>query len=177
MHIESYKLMENAIRDYVIGVDKKSATSTLNVLDVGSFRVGKDPTYKELMPVAWKYTGLDIEKGDNVDVVAISPTRFGFERDTFDLVISGQTLEHVEFPELWVAEIFKVLKAGGRAIIIAPSAGKIHYRPDYRRILPDGMESLFKRNGFINVVVTLSTSGRWQDCLGTGIQTHECPSI
>ena len=90
-------------------------------------------------------SGLDMTDGKNVDVVAKDPYKFPLESNSFDLVISGQAFEHIEFPWLTIREIERVLKPGGFAIIIAPSSGAEHRYPnDCWRFYPDGMRALGK---------------------------------
>jgi len=141
--------------------------SPLRVLDVGSRRANRGPTYRSIIPSNWEYTGLDIVDGVNVDLVAGEPYRWGIPDNEFDAVISGQTLEHVEFPLSWITEIHRVVKPNGRVCIIAPSAGYIHCRPDYRRILPDGMNSLLVAAGFRDINIKLCDIKPWRDCVGT----------
>ena len=70
----------------------------LRVLDVGSMDL--NGSYRELFDdPQWHYTGVDLEPGKGVDVVLGSPYAWGaIPSDSFDIVISGQALEHVEFP-------------------------------------------------------------------------------
>ena len=67
------------------------------VLDVGA--VGKRPWFRGIWERegGWKYDGLDLEAGPNVDIVLEDPWKFRIETDTYDAVISGQMLEHNEF--------------------------------------------------------------------------------
>jgi len=112
--------------------------------------------------------GIDINKGKNVDIPVTNPYLWPFEDNTFDLIISGQTLEHVGNPFLWIKELYRVLKEGGEVFIIAPSKGKQHCPPDYWRILPDGMKALLQEVGFEDIVVTLDKKSPWGDCCGFG---------
>lgn len=134
MHASSYRLMTEEL--------KKITLAQANVLDVGSLDV--NGTYKPLLTrTGWKYTGLDIKPGKNVDIVA-PPFKYPFPTNHFDLVISGSTMEHVTAIWLWVPELVRVLKPGGFLIIIVPWSGLIHRYPlDCWRIFPDGMQYLF----------------------------------
>ena len=83
--------------------------SELSILDVGSYDVNGN--YKDLFQnPKWKYYGLDIEPGPNVDLISKSVYDFGLKEHFFDVVVSGNTLEHVEAPWLWIQEIKKVVK-------------------------------------------------------------------
>jgi SAM-dependent methyltransferase len=94
------------------------------------------------------YTGLDMAPGPNVDVVATEPYSFPLRPESFDLVISGNVFEHIEFPWLTIREIAKVMRPGAFAVIIAPSSGPEHrYPSDCWRFYPDGMQALGKWAG------------------------------
>jgi len=119
------------------------------VLDFGSKDV--NGTYRSLFPPEnWQYLGLDLEEGENVDLVPKDPYRWNEVKDgTMDLVISGQALEHIEFPWKIFETIKRILKPNGLCCVIAPSAGPEHKHPvDCWRFYPDGMKSLCKHAGF-----------------------------
>lgn len=126
----------------------------LIILDVGSSIREAQISQKELFNQKnWIYKGLDIEEGPNVDIVVKDPYDWlEIESDFFDVVISSQTFEHI--PYFWVTafEIGRVLKEGGLACIIAPSAGGEHRFPlDTFRYYPDGFSSLCDYLGFIKI--------------------------
>ena len=166
-----HKSSMESMREFFSTLDKDSQ---LKILDVGScLATGQTDTYKKLIESKlWEYTGLDLFPGNNVDVVAESPFIWPFENKTFDVVISGQCLEHVSNPFKWIAEISRVLKPEGQVCIIVPSAGPIHRSPpytyDYWRIHPDGMEAILNSVNFKDVKVTLSDNNPWRDCVGVG---------
>ena len=92
------------------------------------------------------YIGLDIEAGYEVDLVVQDPYEWKEIADeTFDIVISGQTFEHIEFFWLTFSEMVRVLKTGGYMCIIAPKIQKQHRYPvDCWRFMPDSMKALAK---------------------------------
>lgn len=116
----------------------------LHILDVGSYDVCG--SYNPLFTGGnWEYRGLDIEKGPNVDIVAEDNYAWPIEDQTFDVVVSGQAFEHVEFVWKTMAEIERVLKPGGMCCIIAPSTGLEHRYPvDCYRFYTDGLVALAK---------------------------------
>jgi len=115
------------------------------VLDVGSINVRGKGSYKQLLTDEYDYTGLDLEAGDNVDVVIDDPYSYPFQSDTFDAVLCGQVLEHCEHPHLLIQECARVLKPGGVFLGVAPFVFKEHKYPvDCWRLLPDGWKVLFR---------------------------------
>ena len=100
-----------------------------------------------------------MSKGPNVDIVPQKIYQWDEVKDqTYDLVISGQALEHIEYPWLTMKEIARVLKPSGFCIIIVPSSIEEHRYPlDCYRYYPDGVAAL-ARQADLNVV-HLSTGG------------------
>lgn len=144
--------------------------SPLRILDVGSKRWVEGPTYRDVIPSEeWAYVGMDLEAGDNVDVVAGSPFEWPFADGSFDTVISGQCIEHANDLPAWFSELSRVLKPGGLAFVIAPWTWGIHLCPhDYWRILPDGMAHLLSHYGGLEVLRTFTIDVRLGDVVAYG---------
>ena len=140
----------------------------MDILDVESRRVeavGFGKPYRDLMPPAWRYTGCDVEPGSNVDLVCLEPYRMQEEGDAYDLVLSGQCLEHVELPHRLVCEMARMCRPGGWLIVTAPWQWHYHPHPiDCWRILPDGMRALIRSSG----LEPLEAYTRDNDCWGIG---------
>jgi len=124
------------------------------ILDVGSAIVQQASqnavSYKSLLPVGFaEYTGLDIEPGNNVDLVVKDPYKWTeIEDNTFDIVMSGSVFEHVEFFWLVFEEMTRVLKPGGYMLLIVPKIHMQHKYPvDCWRFYPDCMIALAKYTG------------------------------
>lgn len=133
------------------------------VLDVGSLDC--NGSYKPLF-AGWEYIGLDIVPGKNVDHVSPEPYHWeGLDDESFDVVISGQTLEHVEKPELLFGEIRRVLKRGGKCCIVAPSEGPAHNDPWYQNISKDYMRRLAKGASLKFFKLYISESLPFRDCV------------
>lgn len=58
----------------------------------------------------------------NVKFVAMDATGLALAPGGFDLVISQDTLEHVEEDERFVSELHRILKPGGSAVIFTPAS-------------------------------------------------------
>ena len=94
----------------------------------------------------WSYTGLDLRKGNNVDIIIENAYDWKeIDENSYDVVVTGQALEHMEFFWLTMEQINKVLKPGGLCCIIVPSTGPVHRNPyDCYRFNEDGVRSLAK---------------------------------
>jgi hypothetical protein len=134
MHVESMHQMAYFRDKYV--------TPGMSVLDIGSRRVNKRKVgvYRSLFSDC-RYVGMDIVAGKNVDIV-------GYENivGVFDIVISGQVMEHVLRPWDWLKNLNNYFSK--YICIIAPNTGKEHRHPlDTYRYFPDGMKDLFEYAG------------------------------
>lgn len=131
MHESSHNLMRRITQKQLYHI------SGLSILDVGSQDI--NGSYRDLFS-DHDYTGLDIVEGDNVDVVGwdnLPPDK------QYDVVISGQMLEHCPNPCDICKAMGNRLKEGGMLVLIAPYIGqKEHRRPDYWRFMRNGMEQL-----------------------------------
>lgn len=144
MHASSYLNMKRFVDKYLHGQEHNKS----KVLDVGSQDVNGN--YKPLF-ADYEYRGLDVCPGSNVDIVVDDSYHWReVESNSYDIVISGQALEHVEFFWLTVGEIARALKPSGLCCIIAPSSGPRHVcseGKDCWRFLPDGLEAVAKWAG------------------------------
>lgn len=167
MHDSSRRLMKDFIDRYLSAEDRNS------ILDVDSLSVCG--SYRDFIKPNWTYIGLDASAGPNVDFVPEDVYHWSELKDeSFDVVISGQAFEHIEFPWETIREISRVLKNGGFACIIAPSSGKEHRYPlDCYRYYPDGMRALAKW-GKLDVLECYAErdpakypfmNKQWQDCI------------
>jgi SAM-dependent methyltransferase len=134
----------------------------LKIADVGSCEV-TGGTYRHLFNrPGWKYEGLDLAAGGNVDIVLKEEFNWSNVPDeSYDVVISGQTLEHVRLPWMFMAEIKRITKIGGKICIIAPYSWEYHAHPiDCWRIFPDGMKALFEYCGLTVMSVWMNPPNR-----------------
>ncbi len=139
MHNSSILRMKWFVDNFASKINSKD----IKILDVGSYDV--NGSYKHLFfDDKYKYIGLDMEKGPNVDIVLKNPYNWSeIETDSYDIVISGQAFEHIEFFWLTMAEMARVLKKDGILCIIAPNGfGEHRFPVDCYRFFSDGMVAL-----------------------------------
>ena len=90
---------------------------------------------------------MDIQSGNNVDIVVTDIYNWlEVEDNLYDVVISGQFFEHLEFFWLTMSQIERVLKPGGYVCIIVPSNGPKHGgdMPNCYRFYEDGLNAMAK---------------------------------
>ena len=137
MH-ESSLLRMKWFRDNYINTRDK-----IKVLDVGSYDV--NGSYRQFFEEArFDYTGLDMCEGPNVDIATESAYNWDeIKNDSYDIVISGQAFEHIEFFWITMSEMVRVLKQNGLICIIAPNGfGEHRYPVDCWRFFTDGLVAL-----------------------------------
>jgi SAM-dependent methyltransferase len=115
---------------------------------------GAPSTYSRLLEeaglsVEWHYAdGCTGGGQDSRRVPMISLYEMDCDSEQFDVVFHGQVLEHVAKIWRWVSETARVLKTGGRMIVINPAAWQFHECPiDCWRAYPDGMRALLEDSG------------------------------
>ena len=162
MHDTSFENLELLINNYKNFLSGKD----IKVLDIGS-RVRtpeKITRWKGIIPDYYEYIGIDIEKGQNVDIVLDSPYKYPFEDNSIDLIIANSIFEHSEFFWELFLELLRILKPSGLLYINAPSNGDFHRGPvDVYRFYPDSGKALEKwgiKNGYENTLLLESYTGK-----------------
>jgi len=118
------------------------------ILEVGSKYVNgsvRPLIEKFLMPK--EYTGVDIEEGKFVDIILNAENLVNyFGKETFDVVISTEMLEHVSNWRNVINNLKEVLKPGGYLYLTTCSKGfPYHSHPyDFWRYEVEDMKEIFK---------------------------------
>ena len=130
------------------------------VVDMGSYDV--NGTYRHLFGGAL-YLGVDIMEGPNVDIIVHSPEWNCLE--DIDVVISGQTIEHVADIPAFMHDIHRILKPGGILCLIAPSEGPAHDYPIWvGNFPPERMKETVESAGFEIISIVVSDELPWKLC-------------
>jgi len=146
MHLNSKLLFEKyAVRHF---------KETQSILEIGP--TGYPSYYSELVNIpSLKWHTLDIGeeyigKGhvNPLHIVSKEDYSYPIEDNTFDIVLSGQVMEHIKNIWLWVDELKRITKENGLIIIISPISWSYHEAPvDCWRIYPEGMKALMEEKG------------------------------
>ncbi|MDP8911927.1 MAG: class I SAM-dependent methyltransferase [Actinomycetota bacterium] len=99
---------------------------------------------------------LDLASRTDVSLTfrATSEYSFPVPDDSYDIVLSGQVIEHVRKIWTWMHEVARVCRPGGLVVTINPVSWHYHPAPvDCWRIYPEGMRALCEDAG-LEVVLT-----------------------
>jgi SAM-dependent methyltransferase len=90
----------------------------------------------------------EIERNKNIDYASVATLEnLPFEGQVFDLVFSHDVIEHLERPRDAIAEFSRVLKPGGKLLILTPN--NYHYFSIAGRIIPQYLQQIIA-NKFFN---------------------------
>lgn len=128
------------------------------IIDVG----GGQSKYKKILKYK-NYISTDIEDriGDGSVVIVDANKGLPFKTASADLVICTEVLEHLHTPSAAVAEMYRVLKPGGKIVITVPFVWPEHEAPvDFYRYTQWGVTHLLVSAGFQRAVIK-NTNGYW----------------
>jgi len=155
-------------RDFfvVYGAEKTNGT----IVDLGSMDV--NGALRSVCPGQFRYIGVDMAAGKNVDVVLSDPYVLPFDGASIDFVLASSVFEHAEIFWLLFLEALRILKPDGLLYLNCPSNGMFHRFPvDCWRFYPDSGNALVKwaqRNGLDPALLESfidkqSPEGIWND--------------
>ncbi len=127
-------------------------TEGMKILDVGGKRHGKRGEFNiEKMNLDVQYVNIDPSTSPDYECDASS---IPVNKETFDAVVCGETLEHIPNPIDVLKEINRLLKPGGRVIITVPFMYHIHADPeDYGRYTPTYWRVAAGQAGFSGISI------------------------
>jgi SAM-dependent methyltransferase len=139
--IQMRKRIEWIIEKYL---KNKHSNSTL--VDFGC---GIKPYYNLFFPYVSKYLGADIEGNPDADIIISQNNVIPLDNNSIEIVLSNQVLEHVNSPDLYLGECFRILKNDGLLIISTHGYWMYHPDPnDYWRWTSSGLKKIITSQGF-----------------------------
>lgn len=134
MHLNSQLIFKR----YVL----PTITDGVSVLEIGPDNLPS--TYREMAGAGIAtWDTVDLFARDGLTFLATGENSFPIVDDRYDIVLSGQVLEHVRKPWIWIKEVVRVCKPGGLVITISPVSWPYHEAPiDCWRVYPAGMAAL-----------------------------------
>jgi 2-polyprenyl-3-methyl-5-hydroxy-6-metoxy-1,4-benzoquinol methylase len=124
------------------GIDQHLETGAA-VLDAGC---GRDaPILSRHAGKAGISVGVDLvetfDEVEGVQLIRADLNHLPFPAESFDLVFSRSVLEHLEDPSQTFRELSRVVKPGGRLVLVTPN--KYDYASVIARLTPNRLHSLF----------------------------------
>lgn len=141
--LNPFYLARKGLRESILEVRNEIQGS---LLDVGC---GMQP-YKDFFQIS-SYTGMEIDnemsrKRNSADIFYDGIT-FPVEDNSYDSILMSQVLEHVFEPDLFLKEVHRSLKPGGKALITVPFIWDEHEQPwDYARYSSFGLKHILKKH-------------------------------
>ena len=138
--------MHCSVLDFAKRTLTRSEIKDKNILEVGSYNI--NGSLKQFIEQFGpnQYIGIDTEKGKDVDCICSADGIVdGFGKERFDMVISTETIEHVENWKGAIANIKNACKTGGIILITTRSRGyKYHaYPTDFWRYELEDIANIF----------------------------------
>jgi len=128
-------------------LEQYATIEPIRVLDYGC---GGSP-YRFMFPNA-RFERADIVPFEGVDYQIGADQICDAPTAVYDLVLSTQAAEHVADPQAYFAEIFRLTKPGGKAVITTHGTSEDHGLPyDFQRWTAEGLRRDLERAGFTNV--------------------------
>jgi SAM-dependent methyltransferase len=140
------------------------------LLDYGC---GAQPYRNLLAAKCTRYMGADVAAahGVHLDFLFTPGEPLPIESQSFDTILSTQTLEHVEDVQGYMSECFRLLRPGGHLILTVPMQWRMHEQPyDYWRFTRHGVIALVSSGGL--TLCDLSPCGGAWALVGQIINSH-----
>jgi SAM-dependent methyltransferase len=116
----------------------------INVLEIGPDKFPS--TYQRIVndsSITWET--LDIYDSSELTYTALSEYTFPIQDKAYDVILSGQVIEHIRKPWVWIKEVSRICKPEGIVITINPVSWPYHEAPiDCWRAYPEGMKALYE---------------------------------
>ncbi len=112
--------------------------------------------------IIWQTLDINLENEEtlfeNNHFVCNKEYEYPFEENTYDIIVSGNVIEHVRKIWVWTKELNRVVKKNGIVITINPISWPFHLAPiDCWRIYPDGARALFEDAEFSILLSTFES--------------------
>lgn len=135
MHLNSELLFKKYAQEYFKENNK--------VLEIGPS--GVPSVYQKIVGGSnFQWDTLELyETYPGITYVSQHEYEYPVDDNKYDIVVSGQVMEHVKKIWTWLEELKRITKPNGKIIIINPVSWPYHEFPvDCWRIFPDGMRAL-----------------------------------
>lgn len=138
-------------------------TSGMKVLEIGPDQCPSWYQRRVAAALSVEWHTLDLYDSAQLTYANSAENSFAIPDGSYDLVLSGQVLEHVRKPWIWLPELARVTTTGGLVVTINPVSWVYHEAPiDCWRVYPEGMKALYEEAALtvlLSVWESLETPG------------------
>lgn len=141
--------------DLLLALRTESTNEKLNILDYGA---GVSP-YRSLFPNS-EYRRADIVDFGALDYVIDEKGIVPEQSEVFDMVLSTQVLGHIEDPNVYLSECFRLLRPAGKLLLSTHGLFEDNDCPrDFRRWTAEGLRCDLEKAGFKTISIYKLTTG------------------
>lgn len=135
-----------------------AAMSAPRVLELGTLRSinSRSTMHRDFVPHAAEFLGTDLVAGADVDIVAdVHRLSDSVGVESFDVIVSCSTFEHLKYPHVAAHEIMKALRRNGLLFIQTHQTFPLHAYPyDYFRFSREALAGVFGTQMGFEVLAT-----------------------
>jgi SAM-dependent methyltransferase len=125
----------------------------MKILEIGGSGITNFCKIVNNPTITWHTLDIDLAKTEpvieNDHIISMNEYSYPVDNETYDIVLSGNVIEHVKKIWKWSKELHRILKKNGILITVNPVSWPFHEAPvDCWRIYPEGAKALFEDAGF-----------------------------
>lgn len=136
------------LKNQTINAIKQITAQNKNLILV-DFGCGNMPYRSVIEPLVGEYIGVDLEMNPAADHHIGFDSKTTLPNNYCDIVLSNQVLEHVDSPDGYLKEAFRILKPSGSLIISTHGFWQYHPSPnDFWRWTSAGLKKIIINQGF-----------------------------
>lgn len=135
-------------------------SSVLNIFSSSDLSSKREEAFKDIFFSKASYSAIDFWEDSFIASDGYSktskPHNIDYPSNSFNVIVTTKViLEHISDPQTVIDEIYRVLKPGGKAFIIAPHIRRQHQAPfDFFRYTEYALNRIFRNAGFKNIILT-----------------------
>lgn len=126
----------------------------MKVLEIGGYGITNFCKIVNNKNITWHTLDIQLDNDapvfENNHIVSHKEYDYPIDEGSYDIILSGNVIEHVKKIWTWTRELNRIVKKGGHVITINPISWPFHEAPiDCWRIYPEGAKALFEDAGFL----------------------------